>query len=96
MMLTWPVTIWLRLPRPVSVQVETFGTGTVDDATLAHRLEHRFDFRLGGIVRRFDLRRLPAARQGIFYRQLAAYGQVGRVDLDLPWESVDQADSLRG
>jgi len=37
-----------------------------------------------------------ACRQGIFYRQLAAYGQVGRVDLDLPWESVDQADSLRG
>src|SRR5712691_3798600 len=86
----------IGLSRPVSVQVETFGTGTVDDATLAHRLEHRFDFRLGGIVRRFDLRRLPAARQGIFYRPLAAYGQVGRVDLDLPWESVDQADSLRG
>jgi len=86
----------IGLSRPVSVQVETFGTGTVDDATLAHRLEHRFDFRLGGIVRRFDLRRLPAARQGIFYRPLAAYGEVGRVDLDLPWEYVDAADSLRG
>jgi len=86
----------IGLSRPVSVQVETFGTGTVDDATLAHRLEHRFDFRLGGIVRRFDLRRLPAARQGVFYRPLAAYGQVGKVDLDLPWEYVDQADSLRG
>ena len=86
----------IGLSRPVSIQVETFGTGTVDDATLAHRLEHRFDFRLGGIVRRFDLRRLPAARQGIFYRPLAAYGQVGSVDLDLPWEYVDDADSLRG
>jgi len=86
----------IGLSRPVSVQVETFGTGTVDDATLAHRLEHRFDFRLGGIMRRFGLRRLPAARQGIFYRPLAAYGEVGRIDLELPWEYVDEADSLRG
>ena len=86
----------IGLSRPVSVQVETFGTGAVDDTTLAHRLEHRFDFRLGGIVRRFDLRRLSAARQGSFYRLLAAYGHVGRVDLDLPWESADQADSFRG
>jgi len=85
----------IGLSRPVSVQVETFGTGTVDDATLAHRLESRLDFRLGAIVRRFDLRRLPAARGGIFYRQLAAYGQVGRPDLDLPWESTVEANALR-
>jgi S-adenosylmethionine synthetase len=85
----------IGLSRPVSVQVETFGTGTVDDATLAHRLENRFDLRLGGIVRRFDLRHLPAERGGTFYRWLAAYGQVGRMDLDLPWESTDDRGLFR-
>jgi S-adenosylmethionine synthetase len=84
----------IGLSRPVSVQVETFGTGSVDDATLARRLESRFDFRLGSIVRRFRLRRLPGERQGTFYRLLAAYGQVGRMDVDLPWESTDEATSL--
>ena len=90
------LTYSIGLSGPVSVQVETFGTGAVDDTTLAHRLEHRFDFRVGGIVRRFALRRLPAARQGSFYRVLAAYGQVGRAELELPWESVDEAESRRG
>jgi S-adenosylmethionine synthetase len=85
----------IGLSRPVSVQVETFGTGTVDDTTLARRLEDRFDFRVGGIVRRFRLRRLPGERHGSFYRLLAAYGQVGRTDLDLPWESIEGASTLK-
>jgi S-adenosylmethionine synthetase len=85
----------IGVSRPVSVQVETFGTGTIDDATLAHRLEQRFDFRLGSIMRRFDLRHLPAKRGGSFYRLVAAYGQVGRTDLDLPWESTTEARALR-
>ena len=86
----------IGLSGPVSVQVETFGTGRVDDATLAHRVKQRFDLRLGAIVRRFEARRLPADRGGTFYRQLAAYGQMGRPDLDLPWESTVGASELRG
>lgn len=85
----------IGLSGPVSVQVETFGTGRVDDATLAHRVKQRFDLRLGAIVRRFEARRLPADRGGTFYRQLAAYGQMGRTDLDLPWESTVGASTLR-
>jgi S-adenosylmethionine synthetase len=86
----------IGLSGPVSVQVETFGTGTVDDATLARRLEKCFDFRLGGIVRRFGLRHLPGERGGRFYRLLAAYGQVGRTDIELPWEATNEVDALRG
>jgi S-adenosylmethionine synthetase len=89
------VTYSIGLSRPVSIQVETFGTGAVDDTTLAHRLEKRFDFRLAAIMRRFALRQLPAAHRGRFYQPLAAYGQVGRVDLDLPWESTADASTLR-
>jgi len=85
----------IGLPGPVSVQVETFGTGRVDDATLAHRVKQRFDLRLGAIIRRFELRRLSAERGGTFYRPLAAYGQIGRPELDLPWESTAEASSLR-
>jgi S-adenosylmethionine synthetase len=54
-----------------------------------------FDFRPAAIVQRFGLRSLPARRQGVFYRNLASYGQVGREDLDLPWERLDKLDQLR-
>jgi S-adenosylmethionine synthetase len=81
--------------RPVSVQVETFGTGRVDDAVLADALEQHFEFRPMGIVRKFKLRRLPALSKGGFYRKLAAYGQVGRSDIGLPWEVVEEVKALR-
>ena len=68
-------------------------TGQLDDAELARRIEANFDFRVGGIIRLFHLRQLPG--KSIFYKNLAAYGQVGRMDLELPWEKTDSADCLR-
>jgi S-adenosylmethionine synthetase len=81
--------------RPVSLYVETFGTGVVADTEIADRLARHFDFRPAGIVRNLGLRGLPAARPRGFYGPLAAFGHVGRVDLDLPWERTDLADALR-
>lgn len=81
--------------RPVSVQVETFGTGRVSDPILAQRVQAHFDFRPAAIIRSFNLRQLPSQYRGGFYRRLAAYGQVGRMDLGLPWERTDRAALLR-
>ncbi len=80
--------------RPVSVQVETFGSGAVPDDRLAQALIETLDLRVGAIVRRFNLRRLSAHRGG-FYRRLAAYGHMGRTDLGLPWEQVQDSAALR-
>jgi len=81
--------------RPVSLQVETFGTGKLPDEELANLLARHFDFRLAAILRDFNLRHLPALNKGRFYRNLAAYGQVGRLDLNLPWEVTDKAEVLK-
>jgi S-adenosylmethionine synthetase len=80
--------------HPVSLHVETFGTGSIDDANIASRLGKFFDFRLGGIVKEFQLRLLPSRVSGGFYQKLAAYGQMGRSDMELPWERTDKALSL--
>jgi S-adenosylmethionine synthetase len=80
--------------RPVSIQVETFGTGRATEAEIADWLESYFDFRPAVIVRRFNLRRLPGMTKGGFYRKLAAYGHVGRLDIGLPWELTDQVPVL--
>jgi S-adenosylmethionine synthetase len=85
----------IGLSRPVSVQVETFGTGAIPDEEIATRLSQHFDFRLAGILRQFNLRHLPATVRGGFYRKLAAYGHVGRMDIGLPWEVTDKAALLR-
>ncbi len=81
--------------RPVSIQVETFGTGKFSDDELSTLLERHFDFRLAAILRDFNLRHLPALNKGRFYRKLAVYGQVGRLDLNLPWEVTDKAEILK-
>ena len=81
--------------RPVSVLVDTFDTGRLSDAQLLARIEAHCDFRPAAIVRRFGLRSLPQRRAGSFYQELAAYGQVGREDLELPWEQLDYVDALR-
>lgn len=86
----------IGLAKPVSVQVETFGTGSVADETIARRIERRIDFRPAGIIRTFALRHLPSTRPGGFYRRLAAYGHMGRMDLDPPWEATDRAPELAG
>jgi S-adenosylmethionine synthetase len=85
----------IGLARPVSVQVQTFGTGRISDEEIAARLERHVDFRLAGIIRQFNLRRLPSAVRGGFYRRLAAYGHVGRMDIGLPWEVTDKIPVLK-
>lgn len=85
----------IGLARPVSVQVQTFGTGRVSDEEIASRLERHVDFRLAGIIRQFNLRHLPSAVKGGFYKRLAAYGHVGRMDIGLPWEVTDKIPLLK-
>jgi S-adenosylmethionine synthetase len=86
----------IGLSRPVSTQVETFGTGKIPDEKIADLIERYFDFRLVAIIRQFNLRRLPSALKGGFYRKLAAYGHVGRMDIGLPWELTDKIRELKG
>jgi len=81
----------IGMARPVSILVETFGTGTVDNAALTDLVQQHFDLRPGAIIESFNLRGLPQARGGRFYQDVAAYGHFGRADLDLPWENVDAA-----
>jgi len=85
----------LGLSRPVSVQVETFGTGQISEEEIAVRLEQQFEFRLAGIIKQLQLRSRPSLSDDGFFQKLAAYGHVGRTDLDLPWEATDRADLLR-
>lgn len=86
----------IGLARPVSILVETFGTGTVPDDQLETLIQHHVDLRPAGIIRQFNLRFLPTLTYGHFYQKLAAYGQVGRLDLGfLPWEAVDQVAALQ-
>jgi S-adenosylmethionine synthetase len=75
--------------------VQTFGTGRVPDERIAALIEKQFDFRLAGIIKQFNLRYLPATIKGGFYRKLAAYGHVGRMDIGVPWEVTDKARLLR-
>jgi S-adenosylmethionine synthetase len=84
----------IGLPRPVSLQVDTFGTGIVSTLKLTELIKTHFDFRLAGILRQFNLRQLPAMDTGGFYQELAARGHFGRTDMDLPWEKTDKAEVL--
>lgn len=84
----------IGLPGPVSVHVETMGTGKIPDYEICNLIEKHFDFRLGGVLKQFNLRKLPSMSSGGFYRKLAAYGHVGRADMDLPWEVTDKVDLL--
>ena len=85
----------IGLARPTSIQVETFGTAKISENEIAGRLESVFDFRLAGIIAAYQLRHMPARLRGGFYSKLAAYGQVGRMDIGLPWETTEQAAALR-
>lgn len=86
----------IGLARPVSIQVETFGTSKLSSVALAKLLEEHFDFRLAGIMSQFKLRSLPSIFKGGFYRQLAAYGHMGRMDLGIvPWEAIDKVSLLQ-
>jgi S-adenosylmethionine synthetase len=85
----------IGLSHPVSVQAETFGSGRMADEAIASLLKQSFDFRLAGIIKQFNLRWLPSLVKGGFYRKLAAYGHVGRMDIGLPWEVTDKIALLR-
>ncbi len=78
----------IGVAQPVSVRVDTFGTGTVADSKLEDAVEQVFDLRPTAIIRDLDLRR-P------IYRQLAAYGHMGRTDLNVSWEKTDRVDALK-
>ncbi len=84
----------IGVARPVSILVETFGTGKVDDDRLLELVKEHFELRPLGIIHAFNLRQLPGERGGRFYQDVAAYGHFGRTDLDLPWEQTDKAELL--
>ena len=78
----------IGVARPVSILVDTFGTGKVPEETLVKLVEGNFDLRPAGIIKTLDLRR-P------IYKQTAAYGHFGRTDVDLSWERTDKAETLK-
>jgi S-adenosylmethionine synthetase len=81
--------------EPATVVARTFGRGQLSNERLSELIRQRFDLRPGAIGRRFRLWSLPRERGGHFYRELATGGQVGRTDLDLPWEALDAVETLR-
>lgn len=85
----------IGVARPVSIMVDTFGTGKVDDDRLLELVKQHFELRPAGIIHSFNLAKLPAEREGRFYQDVAAYGHFGRTDLDLPWEQTDKAALLK-
>lgn len=78
----------IGVANPVSISVDTYGTGTVDEELLVQLIRNNFDLRPAGIIKMLDLRR-P------IYRSTAAYGHFGRNDLDVPWEKTDKAAILK-
>ena len=78
----------IGVAQPVSVRIDTFGTGVVSESQLQEAVRKIFDLRPAGIIQMLDLRR-P------IYRQTAAYGHMGRTDIDLPWEKLDKVYSLK-
>ncbi|MDQ0113643.1 methionine adenosyltransferase [Paenibacillus harenae] len=78
----------IGVAKPVSINVDTYGTGKIEEEKLVELINNNFDLRPAGIIKMLDLRR-P------IYAQTAAYGHFGRTDVDLPWERVDKADKLK-
>jgi S-adenosylmethionine synthetase len=85
----------IGVAKPVSIFIETFGTAKVPEEKLLSLVKEYFDLRPAGIIQMFNLQALPAERNGRFYQEIAAYGHVGRTDLDLPWERTDKATLLK-
>lgn len=78
----------IGVARPVSISVNTFGTGIIDNEKMVELIRNNFDLRPAGIIKELDLRR-P------IYKQTAAYGHFGRNDIDIPWEKTDKAEILK-
>ena len=85
----------IGVAEPVSVMVDTFGTGKISDDEIAELIKKNFDLRPAAIINQFDLRGLPAKNGGKFYQKLAAYGHMGRTDIYVPWEQTDKAALLK-
>lgn len=85
----------IGVARPVSIMVETFGTGKVDEERLLELVKQHFELRPAGIIQAFNLCGLPAERGGRFYQDTAVYGHFGRPHLSLPWEETDKAELLK-
>ena len=85
----------IGVAEPVSIMVDTFGTGKISDDEIEKLIIKNFDLRPASIIKLFDLRNLPAKNGGKFYQKLAAYGHMGRLDIDVPWEKTDKAQTLK-
>ncbi|MBR6301864.1 methionine adenosyltransferase [bacterium] len=84
----------IGVAEPVSIMVDTFGTGRISDDDISKLVSKNFDLKPAAIIKQFDLRNLPSKNGGKFYQLLAAYGHMGRTDIDVPWEHTDKASSL--
>ena len=85
----------IGVAEPLSILIDTFGTGKISDEEIEKLVRKNFDLRPAGIIKKFDLRNLPAKNGGKFYQLLAAYGHMGRADIDVPWEHIDKAQDLK-
>ncbi len=85
----------IGVAEPISVMVDTFDTGKCSDEEICELVTKNFDLRPAAIINQFDLRGLPAKFGGKFYQRLAAYGHMGRLDFEVPWENTDMASTLR-
>ena len=79
----------IGMAKPISILVETFGTGIISQDKLTTLIKNNFDLRPAAIIKEFDLRNLPKKMGGEFFRKTASYGHFGRNDLKLPWENVE-------
>ena len=80
----------IGVAKPISILIETFGTGALAQADLTELIKNNFDLRPAAIIKEFDLRNLPKKMGGDFFRKTASYGHFGRNDLKLPWENVEE------
>jgi S-adenosylmethionine synthetase len=85
----------IGVAKPVSILLETFGTGKVDEERLLEVVQATFELRPAGLIETFRLDVLPGERDGRFYQDVAAYGHFGRTDLELPWEETDKVAALQ-
>ncbi len=85
----------IGMAEPVSILVDTFGTGKIEDEELAKIVKANFDLRPAAIIKQFKLRELPSLNGGKFYQKLAAYGHMGRSDFYVPWEDTQMAEKLK-
>lgn len=84
----------IGVAEPISVFVDTFGTGKLSDDEISDIVKENFDLSPMAIIKHFDLRNLRAKNGGKFYQKLAAYGHMGRTDINVPWEATDKASKL--